>query len=279
MDEKDLVRTLRALEEAPTSPEAWLALARNLARAQPAEVVLGRDQLTAFLEAWAAAPELRDLEVVFRILTGLTPAPGAEVPAGWLAEHRVDPAEGAPYHGDLGLPLAVTRDEGGRVLALVPAGPLTMPCAGTATAYQVATGYLVRELVEEIRPDRTVDEPGHGRALGRLGEAVVQDPGTSRGPLPTCRLLGRRMGHGLTPEDLDPLPPPLAPPGPQGIGPPRLGGAPPPPRPAGAVPLPRGFEEMVPDPVPEPPPEPAGTDAEAPDEPDATAPRDDLGDG
>lgn len=264
MDEKDLAKNLRAVADAPADPDPWLALARDLDRAEQPTPELEDALLEPFLAAWRAAPEARELERFFQVLTLLIPTRYEVAPPAWLREPWVEAEDASrvPYHRDLGLPMACRRLEGDTALWLHPGGELLVdhPQAGRER-FRVRWGYVPASLAQFVREGIEDDEPaldyaGLDQFLRASGELLPEIPPPAAAPMPFSRLLGRRVAHGLTPEDRQPLPPPPVPSPlagepvlrPPGAPPPpmRLGGAPavptippmPPPRLSGAPPQP-----------------------------------------
>jgi hypothetical protein len=217
------------------------------------------DALGTLMDTWRADPDRREREADFEELTGLAPGSERGVPAGWLAAAREDPPSGAPYHRELGLPLAVTRKEDGKHLVLVPAMELRLQGdAGGPACHRVRTGYALYETVMSLRPT----EDGDARGLERPAVEALRSARGGEFPdpvpeaVPLSLLLGRRLAHGLTPEDRGPLPPPPGPPPGLQDPTPRLAGAPVSPNFPGPPPIPVKPPGPAGPPIPVKPPDP-----------------------
>lgn len=244
MDEKDLARQVRAVDDSPEDPDPWRALARDLDRSGRPTPAVNPALLDSFLAAWRVVPDARELERFFQHFTHLLPARHEIAIPFWLTgcwAEAADPAR-APYHRESGLPTAVTRLDGHAILWLVPEGRLRVHHALTGQEiFRIRGGYVHPTFAASLHPPEqegelgTLDHELLGHALRATGELLPALPAPGARPLPLSRLLGRRAAHGLTAEDREPLPPPPLP----GEHPaietaPRLSGAPPPIRPRGA---------------------------------------------
>jgi hypothetical protein len=248
MDDKELARHLRALEDGPEDPDRWLALARDLDRSERPTPDLDPALLAPFQVAWKAAPEARELERFFQVLTHMVPdRRHLDTPPSWLQEAWVDSDDPSqvPYHRELGLPMAATRLEDRQTLWLWPGGPVVANRRGEdGVALVLQTGYVVSQfvvVVEAIPGGPLLQMVPFEMQMEFRGELVPELPERRDLPLPMSRFLGRRLAHGLTPEDREPLPPPPLPMD-HPIAPmPRLSGAPP---------MHLGGAAITPDPVP-----------------------------
>lgn len=229
MLEDELLRHVYRLRGALGDPEAWVELARLVARSGLDAPRLPRRLLPELLRVWSQAPAERHLEHLFWPMAGLEAARVEPNPLGpwWFETRRLSTVGGSPHDRDTGLPLQARRREDGLAMLLVPEMlvQLSHPGCPGPHEYTLKSGYLSQPFLLETdgvragrvgqpRPPvpRLVLDQGQLEECARASGVLLPPRPTPRPQaIPASLLLGRGLAHGLAPRDCGPLPRPWEP--------------------------------------------------------------------
>lgn len=131
MHSRKVAQLERRVLEAPGDDEAWLELARNVARTGHRPAFLEPAHGARLVELLARHPGERGLVGLALPLLGLelAPARGGVAGAFWHTTGRLAHTEDHAYDRETGLPLRVRRPQDGLEMGLVPGGSFKAGCA------------------------------------------------------------------------------------------------------------------------------------------------------
>lgn len=161
MLDRPLQALARRLEDQPDCLDAWIELARLVARVEGLPAFLDRDRdLPRLCRAWLQRPdEPAVLEIVLRLLDWELVE---DEPAAWWDENaRLERREGRPYDLASGLPLTARRRRDGATVALIPEGPFWCGPPRHARRVRLDPFYLDQVPVTVAAYARFLEATGH----------------------------------------------------------------------------------------------------------------------